>query len=86
MEIKTVNPKLKQDQIAKKSCCSSSTLQRYKQYMNMLLPYRVPPNSDKRRQKFSNTKFDDNSHRVRDVKRPRIQTLLSTTQGIRNAN
>ena len=39
--------------------------------MNILSPYRIPPNNtNKRRQKISNTNLDDNSHRERDVKRP----------------
>ena len=36
MEINSLNPKLSQDQIAKKLVCSSSTLQRYRQDTNML--------------------------------------------------
>ena len=51
MEIKSVNPKLKQDQIGKKLSCSSSTLKRYRNDLNMLSPDRTPPNSNKRRQK-----------------------------------
>ena len=51
MKIKFVIPKIRQDQIAKKLGCSSSTLQRYRQDINMLSPYRNPPNSNKRRQK-----------------------------------
>ena len=50
MEIKFVNPKLKQNQVAKKLDCSSSTLQRYRNDINMVSPYRIPPKRHKRRQ------------------------------------
>ena len=51
MEIKSVNPKSRQDQKTKELGCSSSTLQRYKQVINRFLPYRIPPNNHKRKQK-----------------------------------
>ena len=51
MEIKSVNPKMKQDQLAKEKNCSRSTLQRHRQDINMLLPYKIPSNTHKRRQK-----------------------------------
>ena len=39
----------------------------------MLSPYRIPPNNtNKSRQKISNTNLDDNSHRERHVKRPQL--------------
>ena len=38
MEIKSINPKLKQSEIAKDLSCSSCTLQRYLQEINMLSP------------------------------------------------
>ena len=46
MEIESVNPKIRQDQIAKELGCSNSTLQGYTQDMNMLSPYRIPPICD----------------------------------------
>ena len=72
MQIKSLNPSLKQDQIEKKLSCSSSTLQRYRNDMNVLSPYRIPTNSHKRRLKISNTKLNDDSHRERDLKRPQM--------------
>ena len=48
MEIKSVNTRLREDQNAKEFGGSSSTLQRYRQNINMLPPYRVPPNSNKK--------------------------------------
>ena len=38
MEMKSINPKLKQSEIAKEIGCSSSILQRYRQAINMLSP------------------------------------------------
>ena len=66
MEIKSVNPRLRQDQIAKELDCSSSTLQRYRNDLNMPPPYRTPPNSNKGRQEAS----IDHTHREHDLKRP----------------
>ena len=68
MEIKSVYPKLRQDQIAKELGCSSSTLKRYRNNINMPSPDRIPPNSNKRRQKISNTTLDDNSKGENDLK------------------
>ena len=73
MEINSVNPRLKQYEVVKGKGCSSSTLQRYRNDKKMLSPYRIlPNNTDKRRQKISNTNSDDNSHRKRDGKRPQL--------------
>ena len=51
MTIKSVNPKLKQDQRAKEIGRSSSTLQRYRHDKNRLSPYTIPTSSNKRGQK-----------------------------------
>ena len=60
MEIKSVNPKLKQSQTAKELSKSKSTLQRYRKDINMLSPYRIPPNNTKkRRQNFPNMNSHD---------------------------
>ena len=50
MEAKALNPGLRQDQIANELECSSSTLQRYRQDINMLSTYRIPLKSQKRQQ------------------------------------
>ena len=79
MEIKSVNPKLKQNQIAKELGCSSSILRRYRNDINMLSPYRIPPNiTNKRRQKISNTNLDDNSDCEHDLKRPQLTSKESS--------
>ena len=43
MEIKSINSKLKQSEIAKYLEISSSTIQRYRREINTLSPYRIPP-------------------------------------------
>ena len=49
METKLINSKLKQSEIAKELGCSSSALKGYRQDIKMLSPYRIPPNSRKKR-------------------------------------
>ena len=58
MEKKAVHTKLKQNQTAKELGCSSSTIQRYRNDINMLSLYRIPPNTNKRKQKLSNCYHD----------------------------
>ena len=77
MRLKYENPKLKQSQIANQLGYSTSTLQRYRNDINMLSPYRIQPNNtNKRTKKASKTNLDNNSHRDHDLKRPRM-TLLN---------
>ena len=45
MRIKYENPKLKQSQIANQPGYSTSTLQRYRNDINMLSPYRINPSN-----------------------------------------
>ena len=45
MKVKYENPKLKQSEIANQLGLSSSTIQRYKNDINMLSPYRINPNN-----------------------------------------
>ena len=65
-KIKYQNPKMKQSEIAKNLNMSSSTLQRYRNDINMLPPYRINPKNVKKRPKKA--KIDDNS----DLKRPQM--------------
>ena len=70
MRIKYENPKLKQSEIANHLGYSSSTLQTYRNDINMLSPYRIQTNNtNKRTKKVSNTNIDNNSHREKDLKR-----------------
>ena len=65
MEIQSEIPKLKQSELAKQLGCSNSTLQRCRSDINMLSPYRFPPNTaTKRKQKFS--------YREHDIERPQM--------------
>ena len=64
MRVKYENPRMKQSEIANQLGMSSSTLQRYRNDINMLSPYRINPNNTKKRSKKA--KIDDNS----DLKRP----------------
>ena len=61
MEIKSINPKLKQSEIAKELAISTSTLQRYRRELDMRSPYRIlqSSNTHTRKQKAaSHTKHD----------------------------
>ena len=51
MKVKYENPKMKQSEIANQLGMSSSTLQRYRNDINMLSPYRISPNNVKSGQK-----------------------------------
>ena len=64
VEIKAMNPQLKWNDLAKQLNHSSSTLQRYRNDLNMLSPYRIPSNRHKRRPKTSNE----------DLKRPQMNS------------
>ena len=66
MNINFQNPKMKQSEIANNLNMSSSTLQRYRNDINMLSPYRINPNNVKKRSK--KVKIDENS----DLKRPQM--------------
>ena len=85
MRVKYENPKLKQSEIANQLGLSSSTLQRYRNDIDMLSPYRINPN--KRTKKASNTSFDNNSHRDLDLKRPQMTSndlkLTSNNKSVR---
>ena len=73
MYIKYQNPKMEQSEIANQLNLSSSTLQRYRNDINMLSPYRIQPNNtNKRTKKTLNTNFDNNSHHEPDIKRPQM--------------
>ena len=66
MNIKYQNPKMTQSEISSQLNMSPSTIQRYRNDINMLLPYRINPNNVKKRSKKA--KIDDNG----DLKRPQM--------------
>ena len=73
MRKKYEDPKLKQSEIANQLGYSSSTLQRYRNDINMLSPYRVQPNNtNKRPKKVSITNIANNSHHEHDLNRPQM--------------
>ena len=88
MRVKYENPKLKQNEIANKLGLSSSTLERYRNEINMLSPYRFHPNnSNKRTKKVKYTNFDKNSHREYDIERRQMTSNdLKRPQATSNEN
>ena len=73
MRMKNENPKLKQSEIANQLRHSSSSLQRYRNDINLLSPKTIQPNDNKKRtKKASNTNSDKKPHREIDVQRPRL--------------
>ena len=73
LNLKYEKPKLKQSEIANQLGYPRSTLQRYRNDLNMVSPHMIQPNyTNKRTKKASNTNFDNNSHSEADVKRPRL--------------
>ena len=74
MNIKYPNPKMTQSEISSKLNMSPSTIQRYRNDINMISPYRINPNNVKKQQK--KTKIDNNG----DLKRPQLTSNdLKTT-------
>ena len=71
MNIKYQNPKMKQSEIANQLNMSTSTIQRQRNDINMLSPYRINPNNVKKRPKKA--KIDDNG----DLKRPQMTSYDS---------
>ena len=64
---------MKQFEIANRLGYSSSTLQRYRNDVNMISPYRINPNNtNKRTKKAKNTNFDENISSNNDNKRPQL--------------
>ena len=73
MRFKYKTPKIKQSELANHLGYSTSTLQRYKNDVNMLSPYRFQSNNiNKRTKKPSKTKFDNISHHDPGVKRSEV--------------
>ena len=66
MNIEYQNPKMTQLEISSQLNMSPSTIQRYRNDINMFSPYRINSNNVKKRQKKA--KIDDNG----DLKRPQL--------------
>ena len=74
MRVKYENPRMQQCEMANQLGMSSSTVQRYKNDINMLSPYRINPNNTKKRSKKA--KIGD----IGDLKRPQ----MTSNESIRN--
>ena len=73
MKVKYENARMKQSEIANEIGLSTSTLQRYRNDIKMLSPYRInTSNNHKRTKKVKNTDFDNDSNHEADVKRPQM--------------
>ena len=73
LRMKYENPKMKQSGIANQLGYSSSTLQRYRNDIDMLSPYRIQSsNTDKRTKNSSISNSDNNSHPDFEVERPQM--------------
>ena len=87
MRIRYENPKLKQSEIANQLGYSSSTLQRYRNDINMLSPYIIQiNNTNKRTKKAWKTNLDNNSYRDHDLKRPQMTSNDRVKPNKRNEN
>ena len=85
MRVKYENPKLKQSEIANQLGLSTSTLQRYRNDINMLSPYRIHPNNTNKRTKIAeNTNFDNNSHHEHDFKMTSNDLKTTSNELVKN--
>ena len=76
------SPKMKQSEIANQLSYSTSTLQRYRNDINVLSPYGIHPNNtNKRVKKGKNTNFDNILHRDPDLKSPQTTSNDLKTTG-----
>ena len=73
MQIKFETPKIRQSERTDQLSCSSSTLQRYRNDINMLSPYRIQSNiTNKWSKKGLNTNFDKSLSPKHDLERPQM--------------
>ena len=69
--LKYENRKMKESEIANQISLSSSTIQRYRNDINMLSPYRIQSNNiNKRIKKAKNTNFNNDTQPNHDNKKP----------------
>ena len=82
MRLKYENRKMTQIEIANQLSLSSSTIQRYRNDINLLSPYSIQSNNiNKRIKKAKNTNSDNESQPKHDKKRPQMTSNeLKTTQ------
>ena len=76
VRVKHENPKMKKSEKANQLGYSTSTVQRYRNDINIFSPYKIQPNNNnKQRKKTSNTNSNNNLHRDPDFKRPQITSF-----------
>ena len=81
MEIKAMNPRLTQNEIAKELGYPSATVKRFRYDINMPPLYRTQSNTNKRKQKFSNDVSNNESEpRVNPDEPKRVQKELAKTE------
>ena len=84
MRVKYENPKMRQSQIPNQLGLSSSTLQRYRNDINMLSPYRIKPiNTNKLAKKAKNTNSNNDSQPNYDDKRPQLTSKQTQTNQLK---
>ena len=84
LRVRYENPKMKQSQLANQISLSTSTLQRYRNDINMLSPYGINPNNtNKPVKKAKNTSSNNDSQPNHDDKRPQKTSndLKTTSNG-----
>ena len=88
MRLKYENPKMRQSEIANQLGLSFSTIQRYRNDINILSPYRIQSNNiNKRRKKAKNTNSDNDSQPNHDDKRHQMTSNdLKTKSNKKNKN
>ena len=85
LRVKYEKPKLKQSEILNQLGLSTSTLQRYRNDINMLSPYSIHPNNTNRGTKTArNTNFDNNSHHEHDLKMTSSDLKTTSNEPVKN--
>ena len=85
MRVKYENPKPKQKEIANQLGLSTSTLQRYRNDINMLSLYRIHPNITYKRTKTAkNTNFDNKSYHEHDLKMTSNDLKTTPNEPVKN--
>ena len=85
MRVKYENPKFKQSEKANQLSLLTSTLQGYRNDINMLSPYRIHPNNTNKRTKMAkNTNFDNNSHHEHDLKMTSNDLKTTSNEPVEN--
>ena len=87
MEIKSINPKLKQSEIANELRILTPTIRRYRREINMLPPYRTSPTSitnHPRKEKTTNTNLDDGEIISNDIRMTSNDFKTTSNEPVKN--